>query len=285
MTTHVGAAWRRIRDRFAAAGFDNATLDARLLAQLAFGLDHAGLIAREREPAAPEPLVRLDALAVRRMAGEPLARILGHKDFFGLDFCLSDATLVPRPETELVVETVVGWRNVTSARRLLDLGTGSGAIAVAILSAAPHLRAVGVDLDARALETARENAGRHGVAERFEARQGGWFGAVAQNETFEIVVSNPPYIESHEISGLDSQVRRFDPRLALDGGMDGLDAYRAIVAEAGAHVTPGGLLVLEIGSTQAKAVSDMVDAAGFEAVEVLKDLAGLDRVVRAVLKP
>jgi release factor glutamine methyltransferase len=277
----IGAAWRAVRDRFRAQGMDTPELDARLLAQAAFGLDAMGLVRREREPATPEQLVGLDRFALRRLAGEPISRIVGEQEFWGLKFVLSQATLVPRPETEQLVEEALARLAGLRAPRIVDLGTGSGAIIVSILEALPRAHGLATDISEAALATARQNAERHGVASRLDFRQGPWWQAVPHTELFDLIVSNPPYIATAAIADLAPEVRVFDPKAALDGGWDGLEAYRAIASQAARRLVPKGHMLLEIGYNQAEAVSRVFRRAGFGRVEILKDLAGLDRVVSA----
>ncbi|WP_342019249.1 N5-glutamine methyltransferase family protein, partial [Devosia geojensis] len=171
----LGQAWRAARDRLARAGIDNPALDARLLAENAFGLTRLALATDEARPADAQGLAALDALVARRLAGEPIARIFGEKEFYGLAFALNEATLVPRPETELLVDKALDWLKGEPAPRVLDLGTGTGCIPIAILVNAPAATAVATDLSPRALEAARENARRHGVAERMVLLEGSWF--------------------------------------------------------------------------------------------------------------
>ena len=268
-----------MRDRFRAAGLATPELDAKLLAQHAFGLDALSLVARERDPAPAAALAALEKLARRRLGGEPVARILGEQEFHGLGFALNEATLVPRPETELLVDLGLARLAGRPGARLLDLGTGTGCIAITLLHEAPGARGVAVDLSQRALDMARANAERHGVAPRLDLRQGSWFAPIGDAK-FDLIVSNPPYIESAAIAGLQREVQDFDPLLALDGGADGLAPYRIIAAEARAHLAPGGLLALEIGCDQGAAVAGLLAAAGND-IEIKKDLAGLDRVVIA----
>jgi release factor glutamine methyltransferase len=277
----IGAAWRQVRDRFRASGIDTPELDARLLAQKAFGLDPMALVRREREPAPDEQLKALEQLAQRRLVGEPLSRIAGEKEFWGLAFALNDATLVPRPETEMLVEEGIGFLGGKRSPYVLDLGTGTGAIIISILEALPKAKGFATDIADEALAAARQNAERHGVAERLQLRAGPWWQAVPHTEMFDLIVSNPPYIATPAIAELPAEVRVFDPKAALDGGWDGLEAYRAIAAQAARRLNPGGLALLEIGYNQGETVSRMFGRAGFGRVEVLKDLAGLDRVVLA----
>lgn len=279
----MGAAWRGIRDLFRKAGIDTAELDARLFAEAAFEMDRLELVNREREDVPAKQLKTLEALAARRLKGEPVVRILGEKEFWGLSFKLNAATLVPRPETELLVERGLEVIGALDRPRILDLGTGTGCIPISLLTEYSDVTAVAVDLSAEALEMARFNANRHGVGSRFTTLKGSWFGPLEPGERFDLITSNPPYIESAVISGLMPEVREHDPRLALDGGPDGLAAYRAIAAEAGLFLKAEGVLLLEIGSSQGHTVSDILVGAGFAEVEVVPDLAGLDRMVVARL--
>jgi release factor glutamine methyltransferase len=266
-----------VRDEFRAVDFETPELDARLLAEAAFGLDKLNLSLEERKGAAPEGAARLRALAARRLAGEPVARLLGHKEFYGLDFELSAATLVPRPETELVVD--LGLRAVKdmAAPVLLDLGTGSGCIAIALLVHLPGARAIATELSGEALEMARRNAGRLGVGDRLDLRQGSWCAPLAPNESFDLVVANPPYVAEGD-PHLAAGDLRFEPRAALLGGVDGLAAIREIVRGAPAHLAAGGRLLLEHGIGQGGAVRTLLAEAGLEGVTSWPDLAGIARV-------
>ncbi|CAN7596115.1 peptide chain release factor N(5)-glutamine methyltransferase [Devosia sp. LjRoot16] len=279
----MGAAWRGIRDLFRKAGIDTAELDARLFAEAAFEMDRLELVNREREAVPAKQLKTLEAFAARRLKGEPVVRILGEKEFWGLSFKLNAATLVPRPETELLVERGLEVIGALDRPRILDLGTGTGCIPISLLTEYSDVTAVAVDLSAEALEMARFNANRHGVGSRFTTLKGSWFDPLEPGERFDLITSNPPYIESGVIAGLMPEVREHDPRLALDGGPDGLAAYRAIAAEAGLFLAAEGVLLLEIGSGQGHTVSDIFVGAGFAEVEVAPDLAGLDRMVVARL--
>jgi release factor glutamine methyltransferase len=268
-----------VRDRFRASGIDTPELDARLLAQKAFGLDAMALVRREREIVPDDQLRALDQFAQRRLVGEPISRIAGEKEFWGLSFALNDATLVPRPETEQLVQEGVAFLEIKRSPYVLDLGTGSGAIIISILDAVSKAKGFATDIAEDALVAAKQNAERHGVAARLQLRQGAWWQAVPHTELFDLIVSNPPYIATPAIAELSAEVRVFDPKAALDGGWDGLEAYRAIAAQAARRLNPGGLVLLEIGYNQGETVSRMFSRAGFGRVEILKDLAGLDRVV------
>jgi release factor glutamine methyltransferase len=274
---------RAIARRFREAGLDTPDLDARLLVGHMLGLDHADLMRESERPLGPRALAGIDALAARRLAGEPVARILGVKEFWGLPFAVTPAVLVPRPETETVVEAALARLDAGGVReqqlRIADLGTGSGAILLALLHELPRAFGIGTDCSVAAVETARENARRLGVAPRaaFVACD---FGA-ALGGGFDLVVTNPPYIATAEIATLAREVRDFDPLAALDSGIDGLAAYRTIVADAERLLAPGAFLVMEVGAGQSAAVSALAGSAGLTAIAATPDLAGIPRVVAA----
>lgn len=278
---HIGLAWRKVRDRFREARLDTAELDARLIAQHAFGIDAMSLVRREREPISPQWATDLERAALRRLAGEPVSRIIGEREFWGLKLGLNAATLDPRPETEMLVADAISAAEAKASPSIVDLGTGSGAIAIALADALPESRITATDLSADALAQAKTNARRHGVDGRIDFRQGSWWQAVPHTELFDLIVSNPPYVSSDELLSLQPEVRLFDPKGALDGGFDGLEPYRAIASQAARRLNPGGRVLLEIGATQGDAVSRIFARAGLGRIDVQKDLAGLDRVVVA----
>lgn len=281
----MGAAWRGVRDLFRRAGIDTAELDARIFAEVAFGMDRLTLVNRERDATSPEQRTALEKLAQRRLKGEPVSRIVGEKEFWGLSFKLNDATLVPRPETEMLVQRGLEIVGPLDHPKILDLGTGTGCIPISLLTEFSDLSAVAVDLSKEALDMARFNARRHEVIDRFTTLQGSWFDPVEPGERFDLIISNPPYIESAAIETLMVEVRDHDPRLALDGGPDGLRPYRAIARDAAAHLTPEGVVLLEIGTGQGSGVTDIFAEAGFNAIEVEYDLAGHERMVVAHIEP
>lgn len=239
------------------------------------------LVRREREPISAPWAVELERAALRRLAGEPVSRIVGEREFWGLKFGLNPSTLDPRPETEMLVAAAVDAVGKKPTAAVIDLGTGSGAIAIAVADALPGARVMATDVSPEALSQAKANAERHSVQTRIAFRQGSWWQAVPPTDLFDLIVSNPPYVSSGEIAALQPEVRLFDPKDALDGGFDGLEAYRAIASQAARRLNPGGSVLLEIGATQGEAVSRIFSRAGFGRVDVQKDLAGLDRVVLA----
>ena len=270
-------ALRRLAKTFAAEGVPEG--DARFLLLGVLDLRVIDLALDGGSPLGPEAASSLEAAARRRLAGEPVARILEAWEFWGLPFRLSPETLVPRPDTETLVEAALAATPDRAAPlRILDLGTGSGCILVALLSELPNATGLGVDRSWGALRTARANARNNGVANRAGFVASDWCDALGA--PFDRVVSNPPYIASGVIAGLDREVRQHDPRAALDGGDDGLAAYRRIVhAAAETLLAPGGSLHFEIGYDQAEAVTVLGEKAGLRSGGIAHDLAGHARVV------
>lgn len=276
--------WReavaRLRDELDRAGIEAAALDARLLAAAALGTDTTGLLVRGDETVAPEAAATLSAFTRQRLAREPVARILGVREFWGLPFRIGPETLEPRPDTETIVEAALERLARTDPVRILDLGTGTGCLLVALLHEHPQAWGLGIDRAPGAARLASANAAANGVGSRAAFLCGDWGRAVAGR--FDLVVSNPPYIRAGLIPDLDPEVARHDPRLALDGGRDGLDAYRTIVAELPRLLAPGGTAILEIGFDQAQALRDLAACAGLDVLEVRRDLGGNERAVTLV---
>ena len=283
----VGAARREAARRFRKRGIDSPDLDARLLVGHALGLDHTGLVGASERPLQEDEVAGIEALIARRLAGEPVARIIGVKEFWGLPLMISPAVLVPRPETETVVEQALAAIDQdgprTRALRIADLGVGSGAILLALLSELPDAFAVGTDRDPAALAVARHNARRLGMEARATFVACDFGTALAPG--FDLVVTNPPYIASGEIATLDADVRDFDPRNALDGGPDGLAAYRAIAADARRLIAPNAHFIAEFGNRQGDAVAALFAAAGFGSIRITPDLAGISRTLTAIRNP
>jgi release factor glutamine methyltransferase len=271
--TPRGEALRLLRARLAAAGVAEPALDARVLLLDALGIDATSLALRPEEPVGERGAARIAGAAARRIAGEPVWRILGEREFWGLPFRLNAHTLVPRPDSETIVETAL--RLAPEPRRVLDLGTGTGCLLVAILHERRGAFGIGLDRSPDAAAMARANAARNGVGERAAFLVGDWAAALAG--PFDLVVSNPPYIPSRDLPGLDREVREHDPLLALDGGPDGLDPYRRILADAPRLLAPGGALVVEVGIGQAGDVAAL--GAGLGAATVAADLVGVPRAV------
>jgi len=272
------AALARLRRILKEAGTDNPALDARVLLISALAIDPTDLLTRPEHPIGSDGAAKLTDFARRRVAREPVSRILGTREFWGLPFALAPETLVPRPDTETVVAAALRRiANRTAPLRILDLGTGSGCIIVALLHELPHAIGVGVDRSATALATARLNAVTNAVSDRALFAASDWGSALRSQ--FDIIVSNPPYIASGEIPSLDPEVRHHDPALALDGGPDGLDAYRQIFADVDRLLSPGGMTVVEIGFDQENDLKTLAADYGLTVVEVAQDLAGHPRAV------
>ena len=267
-------------DDFKRRGNKSARLDAELLLGEALGLDRIKLIVQAERPLAEDELTRYRALIKRRRASEPIAYILGRREFFALPLLVDRRVLIPRPDTEILVETALnGTRERHLYGRMLDLCTGSGCVAIAFAKERPTWRVTAVDLSPDAAAVARENVRRAGVVHNVGVLEGDLFSPLPERAEFELITANPPYIPSADIAGLDADVRDFEPRLALDGGADGLQITRRLVSEAARYLAPGGLLALEGGFDQAPAVSALLEASGFVDVTRSKDLAGIERVV------
>jgi release factor glutamine methyltransferase len=278
----VGSARRAWANKFRSSGMGLPELDARILVGHALGLDHAALAAAEARRLGVAEETAIAALARRRLAREPVARILGWKEFWSLQLRVDATTLVPRPETETVVEAALAAISTHGMRaqplRIADLGTGSGAILLALLSELPNAFGVGSDISPGALLVARGNARRLGLTRaHFVACDL----AAALVGVFDVIVCNPPYIASRDIATLAPEVRDFDPRCALDGGTDGLDFYRAIADAAPALLAPGGTLIVELGAGQAERVAALLAAAGLAPLAPRPDLNGVPRALAA----
>lgn len=282
--TRLDAALAQARVVLEAAGVGEAALDARLLVCAAAGVTHAALVARPERALDAAQAARLDGFLARRAGGEPVSRILGRRGFWSLDLLVTPDVLDPRPDTETLVEAaldhVAGRR--AAALRIVDLGVGSGAILAALLVEAPNAFGVGVDRSEAAARVAWRNLARAGVAARAGVIVADWDGALAGS--FDLVVSNPPYVASGDIDGLAPEVRLHDPRGALDGGADGLDAYRRLAPAAARLLAPGGAALFEVGAGQAEAVTGLLAAAGLAPLAPRRDLGGEARVAGAVSK-
>jgi release factor glutamine methyltransferase len=264
----------------AGAAREDARRDVAVLVRHLLGWDVADWLVRQQD-AAPEALAALESLVARRATGEPVAYLTGTREFYGRAFIVTPDVLIPRPETELLVERALATIDVVDGARartrtVIDIGTGSGCIAVTLAAERPSLRIVATDTSDAALAVAAANASRHRVADRVALRAGA---LTAGTSAADLIVSNPPYVGQAEREALMRDVREFEPASALFAGGDGLDVIRDLVPEAAAVLRPGGALLIEIGAGQADQVGALLSAAGFEAVRVQHDLAGLPRVV------
>jgi release factor glutamine methyltransferase len=279
----IATARQTLAEKFRQAGIDSADADARLLIAHALGIDRAALIANGERTLSPHEAKTVDAFAERRLKREPVARIFGYKEFWSLSLQISEAVLVPRPETETVIEAgldfVVRGGLRMESLRILDIGTGSGALLLALLSELPHARGTGTDISIPALDIARINAERHALASRCTFVNCD----IAANVPgpFDLIVSNPPYVAHGDIAMLAPEVRDYDPILALDGGSDGLNGYRAIAHEARRLLATGGRLIVELGVDQEPAVRALFTDAGLTVDAARKDLAEIPRALSA----
>ncbi len=277
----IEEAYQLLKSVFKERGLSTPDLDAAILLEGATGATTLIRMTHPEQKISGAQQDQLNNYMHRRLQNAPVHRIIGHREFYGLKLQLNEATLVPRPDTEMLVDTVLPFVHetcrTTGTCKILDLGTGSGAIALAILGQEPEAIAVATDLSSKALEMASENANMLGLQDRFEPAQSNWFENVVG--AFDLIVSNPPYIRHKDIDQLDPDVKDFDPMLALDGGADGLNAYGIIAAKAQSFLKKSGRIALEIGFDQRLSVSTLFQAAGFELLEARQDLNGQDRVI------
>jgi release factor glutamine methyltransferase len=277
----LAAVLSEARRRLAGGDIDDPALEARMIVEHFTGTERKDAIAAPERPVSPAELAKIDDAVNRRIAGEPVHRIFGWRDFYGLRLELSPDTLEPRPDTETLVDAVLPFLRETVRRegrcRVLDLGTGTGAIALAIAAQVPEAIVTATDISAGALVTATGNAARLGLAARFIPLVSDWFSAIEGK--FHAIVSNPPYIQAGAIGGLQREVRLHDPVRALDGGADGLDAYRAIAAGAAEHLGENAIIGVEIGEGQERDVALIFSGAGFRKVSAHRDLAGTERAL------
>jgi release factor glutamine methyltransferase len=267
----------------AAAGIGSAQLDAQLLLAAAARVDRAALLSGSVDLSA-ETLAQFEAMMARRRAREPVAYILGRREFYSLEFEVNREVLIPRPHTETVVDGALQFIAEHPRARVLDLGTGPGAIAVALAVNAPQISVLATDIWPPALALARRNAASNGVAERISFVAADLFERLDSGPAlgkFELVISNPPYIVDEQVASLEAEVRNFEPQVALRGGPDGLDFFRRIAAGVKSHLQQCSLLLLEVGAGQDGAVAAILAAAGMHPAGVIKDLDGIARVVTA----
>jgi release factor glutamine methyltransferase len=285
--TQTSSSWlgvlREATGRLRQAGLEAPLRDARLLLGHALGVDQAGLIVRENDPVSLDVLDRFEAMVARRERGEPVSRIRGEREFYGRSFILSPDVLDPRPDTEVLIDACLA--RLPRGGRMLDLGVGSGCILLTVLAERPDATGIGADASRSALAVAERNAHAHCPGDRVELRWADWtlrdWTLDFAGERFDLVVSNPPYIPSGDIPDLPADVRNYDPLPALDGGRDGLDAYRRIIRASAGLLRPGGWLLLEVGVGQAGPVTALAASVGLTDLASLRDLAGVRRVVLA----
>ncbi len=278
MTLNLVQAWKGARARLEAAGLTGPVIDARLLVEAAADATRMDIVTDPYRELTPEQEATLDDYLGRRERREPVSHILGRKGFWKIMLGVTKDVLTPRPDTETVVEYSLRDFPEHAPWRVLDLGVGSGAILLALLAERPAAKGLGIDVSEEALAVARDNAASLGLAGRVALLRGDWTAGLAGDE-FDLVVSNPPYIANHVIETLEPEVRDHEPRLALEGGVDGLDHYRTLAPEILRVLKPGGRFAVEIGYDQKEAVEALFKAAGAVFVQTIRDLADRDRVV------
>jgi len=276
----IGALLCLWRDRFAAARLETPDLDARLLLQDILECSHADMVLRAQDAVTPEQATAMAAFAARRLAHEPVSRILGYRHFWKDRFTVTPATLDPRPDSETLIEAVIAHVDKNAACTILDLGTGTGCLALSLLREFPHATSTGIDLSAEAVQAAERNARDLGLSRRAQFIATDW-GAFRTETPFDVVISNPPYIAPAEAAGLAPDVRLYDPPAALFAGADGLEAYRTIVPALPRLLKPDGLIFFEIGQGQKDAVSGVLADGGIHVLRIVPDLAGRDRCIVA----
>lgn len=277
-------AWKSSRAKLEAAGVDQPVIDARLMLEAAAGVSRMDILTDPHRLLTDEQQATLDGYLERRSRREPVSHILGRKGFWKIMVTVTPDVLTPRADTETVVETALGHFPEGMAFNMLDLGVGSGAIILAILAERPAAKGLGIDISEEALAVARENAANLDLNNRVALLRGDWTSGLGDQQ-FDLVTANPPYIPSRDIEALDPEVRDHEPRLALDGGPDGLDAYRILAPEILRVLKPGGLFLVEIGFDQSAAVEALFKAAGARDVTTRKDLGNNDRVVIGFRNP
>lgn len=265
------------RETLAPVAGELAPLEARILAQHAWGVKPEVIVRDADLPMAKEKAEALEVLVARRLTREPIAQILGYKHFWKDDFAVTRDVLTPRADSEILIEQAI--KHAGAVKTVLDLGTGSGCLLLSLLGEFTNATGVGIDASPAALNVARRNAHNTLRAPRAEFLGGQWCEPLEKSALFDLVVSNPPYIPTREIAKLMSDVRDHEPHLALDGGADGLDCYRTILAQVKPHMNRGALLLFEVGMGQAPDVASHAVGQGFELIEIAKDLSGIDRVV------
>jgi release factor glutamine methyltransferase len=278
MTLTLVKAWNAAKDRLKDVQIDQPAIDARLLLEVAAGVTRTDIIADPYRVLTPEQVATLDEYVERRIRREPVSHIIGRKGFWKILLQVNKNVLTPRPETEVIVDEVLKAFPEQMAFNMLDLGVGSGTILLAVLAERPAAKGLGIDVSEDALAVARENAANLDLNNRVALMRGDWTNGLG-DESFDLVVSNPPYIATDVIETLEPEVRDHEPRLALDGGADGLDAYRVLAVEILRVLKSGAMFAVEIGFDQSKAVEDLFREAGAKNVRTIKDLSTNDRVV------
>ncbi|HEY5105542.1 MAG TPA: peptide chain release factor N(5)-glutamine methyltransferase [Caulobacteraceae bacterium] len=283
MTQTLVSAWTSAKRRLETAGVEGPVIDARLLVEAAAEATRADIIADPHRALTPDQALTLEAYLARREAREPVSHILGRKGFWKIMLAVTPGVLTPRPDTESLLDAVLPAFAEDRSFSVLDLGVGSGAILLAILAERPGAKGLGVDISEDALAVARENAANLGLAGRTGLLRGDWTAGL-ESESFDLVVSNPPYVASGQIADLAPEVRDHEPRLAIDGGPDGLAAYRELAPQILRVLRPAGRFAVEFGEGQRQAVTDLFTRAGACDLTVVNDLSGHERVLAGAKK-
>ncbi|MDX9690093.1 MAG: peptide chain release factor N(5)-glutamine methyltransferase [Proteobacteria bacterium] len=266
---------------FELSGVETPALDARLLIAHALDVDRLYLLNHAQDPITDSQVEEIRALIIRRLTRESVARIIGYREFWGLRFDLNEATLEPRPDSETLIEAAL--KISPTPRRILDIGTGTGCLLLALLHEWPEAAGVGLDIAPRAIEQATQNAQNLDLCNRTIFHESDWLSALLPDEKFDLILSNPPYIPSDDIATLQPEVYEYDPLLALDGGVDGLDPYRFLIPQLHRHLNRKGHVLFEVGIEQAPLVQALLQEHGFQDVYTAKDLGGISRCVGGAL--
>lgn len=275
----IGEIYKDSRTALEKADIDNAALDARILVCHVLGMTDTDFIVGKNTQIADDLAQSINTLILRRIQGEPVSLILGSKEFWSLSFKVTKDVLDPRPDTEMLVQAALDYFKDAPPAMILDLGTGTGCMPIALLTEWPEAKAVAVDISDAALDVARENAAMNGVQDRIRFVQGDFMGVLDLTGTFDLILSNPPYIPREDIESLSAEVKRFDPILALDGGIDGLDCYKKIISTLKTLLNEGGICLLESGFGQHEDIARIVKEAGLNVNAIHPDLAGIPRAV------
>ncbi|MDP7100148.1 MAG: peptide chain release factor N(5)-glutamine methyltransferase [Rhodospirillales bacterium] len=281
-TNTIGAIYQQLSGELAAAGIEEPRLEARMLMSFAAGIDQSRILGYPEDEIAVKSLAELSKFAARRKSGEPIAYITGQKEFWSLNFKVSRETLIPRPDSETLIEAVLGeLPDKNASLKILDLGTGTGCLLLALLSELPNALGLGVDSNPKTCDIARDNANQLGLVSRVTIQQRDWLTGL--NGNFNIIISNPPYIVESEIAALEPDVNQFEPHLALSGGADGLAAYHLIATQCSAHLTPDGFLAVECGMGQIPDIKGIFLKNNLKIKSIHRDIANVERCILATV--
>ena len=279
----IGALYQELAEELAAAGIEEPRLEARMLMSFAAGIEQSRIIGHPEDKMAAKTAATLNKFAERRKSGEPMAYITGQKEFWSLNFKVTRDTLIPRPDSETLIEAVLGeFPDKSASPRILDLGTGSGCLLLALLSELPNATGLGLDINPKSCKIAQENVENLGLTSRAKITNNDWMTGLEGK--FDIIISNPPYIVESEIASLESAVNQFEPHQALSGGADGLAAYRSIAAQCMAHLSPEGLLAVECGIGQVPDIKEIFLNNNLKVNSIHRDIANVERCILATVQ-